>query len=100
LDPGKKTSKVIIESIEGAAIKKLNIISSQIEQRDGIFKVLIIHFTGEFNIGEPMVYVFVYGAHRKESFEAIREAITRYKNEVPIWKKEIYSDGTSKWIKH
>ena len=35
--------------------------------------------------------------HRGEAFEAAQYAIERLKQIVPIWKKEVWSDG-SQWI--
>ena len=39
--------------------------------------------------------IAVSSAHRKESLEAVQYLIDTIKATVPIWKKEIYSDGTS-----
>ena len=36
--------------------------------------------------------------HRVAAFEACAEIMDRLKGEVPIWKKEIYDDGSEKWI--
>jgi molybdopterin synthase catalytic subunit len=35
--------------------------------------------------------------HRGESFEACRYVIDRVKQEVPIWKKEVFTDGEA-WV--
>ena len=41
--------------------------------------------------------VAVSSAHRKEAFEACHYAVDRIKQTVPIWKKEVWDDG-SEWI--
>ncbi|MBV9266647.1 MAG: molybdenum cofactor biosynthesis protein MoaE, partial [Acidobacteriaceae bacterium] len=35
--------------------------------------------------------------HRRPAFEAALEGINRLKREVPIWKKEFFSDGAV-WV--
>ena len=42
----------------------------------------------EFNVGEDLVYVLVAGSHRTDVFPVLREALERYKSEVPVFKKE------------
>ena len=100
VDPAKNTTAIIIECIEEIASDALNKISREIEARPGILKVTIIHFTGTFSLGEPLVHVLVLGTHRKVAFQGIQEAIDAYKSQAPLWKKEIYSGGTGRWITH
>ena len=42
--------------------------------------------------------ILVSTSHSKDAFDACQFILERIKNEVPIWKKEIFLDGTSKWI--
>nr|MDO8116191.1 molybdenum cofactor biosynthesis protein MoaE [Candidatus Sigynarchaeota archaeon] len=94
------TGSIEIECIEGVADEALQAIASKIEAREGIIKVAIIHLAGEFFIGEPMVHVFVCGAHRQEAFKALEDAVNMYKAGAPLWKKEKYRDGSTQWIRH
>jgi len=58
--------------------------------------VQIHHFTGEFDLGEDLVYVLVAGGHRENVFPALKEAVERYKKEAPIFKKEHITDKRGK----
>ncbi len=64
--------------------------------RKGIADVQIHHFTGEFEIGEDLVYVLVAGGHRENVFPVLQEAVERYKSEAPIFKKETIKDTKGK----
>ncbi|MCO5243085.1 MAG: molybdenum cofactor biosynthesis protein MoaE [Anaerolineae bacterium] len=44
-------------------------------------------------VGEASVVIAVAAAHRKGTFDACSFAIERLKAVVPIWKKEVGSDG-------
>ena len=97
---GITTSHIEIEAIEGVSSEHLQRIAAEVEARPGINRVTIVHYTGTFELGEPMVHVLVSSAHRDEGFKALEDIVNRYKKETPLWKKEIYSDGSSRWISH
>lgn len=59
--------------------------------------VAIDHRTGLLAIGELAVVVAAAAPHRAEAFAACRYAIDELKRRVPIWKKEIATDGAY-WV--
>lgn len=63
----------------------------------GLNRVVAVHRTGRCEVGEPTVVIACSAPHRTEALEACRWLIDGIKNEVPIWKKEHYSDGAA-WI--
>ena len=48
-------------------------------------------------VTESSVIVCVSSPHRADSLEAVAFGIDALKARVPIWKKEIYDDGTKSW---
>lgn len=56
-------------------------------------RVAIAHRTGHLDIGDVAVIIAAAAPHRAEAFEACRYAIDTLKETVPIWKKEVASDG-------
>lgn len=66
--------------------------------RHGVLRVQAAHRTGPLAIGEVAVWVGVAAAHRGPAFDAARAIIERLKYELPVWKKEIYSDSSTAWI--
>lgn len=56
-------------------------------------RVAIAHRVGHLEIGEAAVVVVAVSPHRAEAFEACRFAIDTLKVTVPIWKKEVATDG-------
>jgi molybdopterin synthase catalytic subunit len=57
------------------------------------FPCAIAHRLGRLYVGEASVVVAVASSHRKEAFLACHYAIDRLKETVPIWKKEVATDG-------
>jgi molybdopterin synthase catalytic subunit len=67
----------------------------------GKFKVLgiaAVHRVGDLAIGDLAVVAAVACAHRGEAFDACRELIDVLKASVPIWKHQLFTDGTSEWV--
>lgn len=61
--------------------------------------VCIHHRLGVLEIGEAAVVIAVSAAHRGAAFDGCRYLIDTLKTDVPIWKKEYYTDGrTPVWV--
>jgi len=72
-------------------------IANEIKERFNIADVAIQHRTGRLEIGETSLLVAVSSAHRSEAFEACHALVDRFKEDVPIWKKEVCQGG-EEWV--
>ncbi|MGG0737414.1 molybdenum cofactor biosynthesis protein MoaE [Niallia taxi] len=93
----KKTVWLSYEAYEPMAIKKLEEIGLEIQEKWQEAKVAIFHRVGELEITDIAVVIAVSTPHRNDAYEANRYAIERIKEIVPIWKKEHWEDG-EEWI--
>jgi molybdopterin synthase catalytic subunit len=57
-----------------------------------------IHRIGHLEINDTAVWVVVTSHHRREAFEACQYIIDTVKQEVPIWKREHYTNEDPKWV--
>jgi molybdopterin converting factor subunit 1 len=60
-------------------------------------RVSIVHRIGVLAPGDAAVVIACAAAHRAPAFRACEEALERLKKEVPIWKREVFSDG-AEWV--
>jgi molybdopterin synthase catalytic subunit len=60
--------------------------------------IALQHRLGDLGIGDVAVAIAVAGGHRDEAFEACRYVIEELKRRVPIWKREVFADGTTEWV--
>ncbi|MNG06951.1 Molybdopterin synthase catalytic subunit [compost metagenome] len=81
------------------AVKTMEQIGSEISDRWSGTLCAIVHRTGVVDIADISVVIAVSSPHREACYEASRYAIERLKQIVPIWKKEIWEDG-SEWKGH
>lgn len=67
------------------------------EERTGL-KLAAVHRVGPLQIGDAALVAAAAAAHRKEAFQAIENLVERIKAEVPIWKKQHFTSGSSEWV--
>jgi molybdopterin synthase catalytic subunit len=81
------------EAYRPMADRQLEEIGTELEERWTVGHVSIVHRIGRVYPGEPSVVIVVASPRRGPAFEASRYAIERIKEIVPIWKREVWSDG-------
>lgn len=94
---GREVVHLEYEAYPEMATRKMAQIADEVRARWGIERLAIVHRVGKLEIGEASVCIAVASSHRGEAFAASQYAIDRLKQIVPIWKKEVWSDG-SQWI--
>jgi molybdopterin synthase catalytic subunit len=94
---GREVVHLEYEAYPEMAEKVLARIGDEIKERFPVSKVAIVHRTGVLEVGQASVVIAIAGPHRGETFAASQYAIDRLKQIVPIWKKEVWDDG-SQWI--
>lgn len=91
---GRPVLRLEYEAWPEMVVPALARIAAEASDRWGA-RVAIVHRTGVVAIGEPSVVIAVGTPHRAACYEASRHCIEALKASVPIWKKEIYADGSA-----
>ncbi|AWB44022.1 molybdopterin converting factor [Paenibacillus sp. CAA11] len=95
----QRTVRLEYEAYAPMALSKMQAIGKEISQQWPGTLCAISHRTGLVDIAEISVVIAVSSPHRDSCYDASRYAIERLKQIVPIWKKEIWEDG-SEWKGH
>ena len=90
---GAEVEYLEYEAYRPMADRKLEEIEAEIRSRWEVGRVSIVHRLGRVDPGEASVAIVVSAPRRGAAFEASRHAIERIKEIVPIWKREVWSDG-------
>jgi molybdopterin synthase catalytic subunit len=85
------------EAYAGMAEKVMAEIADGLKRRYDLCGIAIHHRTGTVAIGEASVMIAVSAPHRQDALSACQDAIDTLKEQVPLWKKEIYGGG-EEWI--
>jgi len=94
---GREVVHLEYEAYPAMAERKMAEIGDELRERFGVERVAIRHRAGVLRIGEASVAIAIASPHRAEAFRACQYAIDRLKHTVPIWKKEVWSNG-EEWI--
>ena len=56
------------------------------------------HRIGYLTVGDLALVACVASAHRAAAFDVCRELVEAIKAELPIWKRQVRSDGSHQWV--
>ena len=73
-------------------------ITHRIAAKHDVIAVAVAHRYGEIAMGETAFAVVVTAVHRGPAFAACEEIVSTVKEELPIWKYQVFADGTNEWV--
>lgn len=94
---GKTVLRLEYEAHPTLAPERLREIRDEAIEMWGLGAAVAIHRIGACEVGEPTVVVACAAPHRAEALDACRYIIDTIKRTVPIWKREVYSEGSA-WV--
>jgi molybdopterin synthase catalytic subunit/molybdopterin converting factor small subunit len=94
---GRTVEHLDYEAYEGMAENVMAEIAAALQQRYDVCAIAIHHRTGRVEIGDASVVIAVSAPHRQDALAACKDAIDTLKEQVPLWKKEVY-EGGEEWI--
>ncbi|MBZ0170642.1 molybdenum cofactor biosynthesis protein MoaE [Candidatus Methylomirabilis lanthanidiphila] len=94
---GRRVRYLEYEAYREMAIPKMREIADEIHRKWEVDQIAMVHRVGRLEIGEASVAIAVSAPHRHAALAACGYAINRLKEIVPIWKKEVWTDG-EEWV--
>src|SRR5574337_1087718 len=94
---GRQVRYLEYEAYREMAIPKMCEIADEIRRKWEVDEIAMVHRIGRLQIGEASVAIAVSAPHRQQALAACAYAIDRLKEIVPIWKKEVWTDG-EEWV--
>ena len=85
-------------SAHPTAVAKMREICEKIASTHDVIKLAAVHRVGDLQIGGLAVVVAVSTGHRGEAFAACKDLIDTIKAETPIWKHQLFVDGSTEWV--
>ena len=76
----------------------LSSVAEDIVAKYDVIALAAMHRIGSLEIGDIAVITAVSCAHRGEAFDACRALIDDLKLRLPVWKHQIFTDGTEEWV--
>ncbi|CAO3583695.1 unnamed protein product [Absidia cylindrospora] len=91
---GKRVIQLEYEAYDKMAVKVLETIIQEARQKWELVNVAVYHRTGVVPVGQTSVVVATCSVHRADAIYATGYIIDELKARCPIWKKEVYEDGS------
>ena len=85
-------------SAHPTALDRLQDVVRRVAEEYDVVAVAAVHRTGSLAIGDAAVVVATAAVHRGEAFAASRALIDELKATVPIWKHQLFADGSDEWV--
>ncbi len=96
-DHGRQVARLEYEGHPTAATV-LAECAAEIAAQHPVVAVAAVHRVGPLEIGDAALVVAVSSAHRAEAFAACSELVDVIKERLPVWKHQVFTDGSDEWV--
>jgi molybdopterin synthase catalytic subunit len=73
-------------------------IAAEFAARPELHAVAVSHRIGLLGIGDVALACAVSASHRGQAFAACAELVDEVKHRLPIWKRQVFTDGEEEWV--
>jgi molybdopterin synthase catalytic subunit len=73
-------------------------IAAEFAARPEVHAVAVSHRVGQLGIGDVALACAVSASHRGQAFAACAELVDEVKARLPIWKRQVFTDGAEEWV--
>jgi molybdopterin synthase catalytic subunit len=73
-------------------------VAEKVAAEPDVLSVAVSHRIGLLGIGDVALVAVVSTAHRREAFDACARLVDEVKHRLPIWKRQVFTDGTDEWV--
>jgi molybdopterin synthase catalytic subunit len=94
---GVKLAALDYEAYQQMALEQMHDLAGRARGRWPIVKLALLHRIGRVEPAQPSIIIAISTPHRADAFAACRFLIDTLKQELAIWKKEIWADGSGSW---
>jgi molybdopterin synthase catalytic subunit len=81
-----------------SAAAVLREVADEIAADPAVYAVAVSHRVGTLKVGDVALVAAVSTAHRAAAFAACARLVDEAKARLPIWKHQVFADGTDEWV--
>ncbi|MGA8116373.1 MAG: molybdenum cofactor biosynthesis protein MoaE [Actinocatenispora sp.] len=97
-DGGRAVRELTYEAHPSAADVLARVADDLVSTDPELHAVAVGHRVGPLRIGDAALVVAVSCAHRGAAFDACRRLVDEVKAQLPVWKHQVFADGTDEWV--
>jgi len=96
-DHGRGVEKLEYEG-HPDALSVLREVAGEIAADPDVLSLAVSHRVGPLEIGDVAIVAAVACAHRQQAFALCGRLVDEAKARLPIWKRQMFDDGTDEWV--
>jgi molybdopterin synthase catalytic subunit len=96
-DHGRSVASLTYEGHPSAEAVLVDV-AQAIDARFDLISLAVAHRVGPIAMGEAALVAVVASAHREEAFRACAALVDLTKERLPVWKHQVFTDGTDEWV--
>ncbi|MFB6391603.1 molybdenum cofactor biosynthesis protein MoaE [Polymorphospora sp. 2-325] len=73
-------------------------VAREIAADPDVYAVAVSHRIGPLAVGDVALVAGVRTAHRAAAFAACARLVDEVKARLPVWKRQVFADGTDEWV--
>ena len=73
-------------------------VAAELSADDDVLALAVSHRIGVLAVGDVALVAAVATAHRREAFDVCLRLVEEVKHRLPIWKRQVFADGTDEWV--
>jgi molybdopterin synthase catalytic subunit len=97
VDSGRRVVELEYEG-HPTAEQVLGEIAAEFGARPEVLALAVSHRVGALAIGDVALVAAVATQHRRAAFEICAALVDEVKARLPIWKRQLFADGTDEWV--
>jgi molybdopterin synthase catalytic subunit len=97
VDHGRRVVELEYEA-HPTAEQVLRDVAVQLAALPSIDGLAVSHRIGRLAVGDVALVAAVSSMHRREAFEVCSRLVDEVKHRLPVWKRQVFSDGTDEWV--
>lgn len=96
-DHGRAVASLEYEAHPSAQVV-LDRVAAEVAERHDIESLAVAHRYGPIAMGQAALVAAVAAKHRGAAFAACMDLVDSVKEQIPVWKHQVFADGTDEWV--
>lgn len=97
-DGGRGVTRLEYSAHPSAAQTLADVAAEIARDCEGVRAIAVSHRIGVLNVGDVALVAAVAADHRKAAFDTCALLVDTVKARLPVWKHQIFDDGTDEWV--
>lgn len=97
-DGGRSVTRLEYSAHPSAQQTLADVVAEVAERCEGVRAIAVSHRVGDLHVGDAALVAAVAADHRKAAFETCALLVDTVKARLPVWKHQIFADGTDEWV--